>query len=68
MYLRTLIIHCLLVMSFTGLFDLCLHKKQLLILCIALGYSLLSCDPLQFIGLVFVCGFRSVVNVNTYVQ
>lgn len=49
-------------------FVLCLHQKQLLILCIALGYSLLSCGPLQFIGLVFVCGFRSVVNVNTYVQ
>lgn len=49
-------------------FVLCLHQKQLLILCIALGYSLLSCGPLQLIGLFFSVGLRSIVNVNTHVQ
>lgn len=39
-------------------FVLCLHQKQLLILCIALGYSLLSCGPLQLIGLFFFCWFK----------
>lgn len=35
-------------------FVVCLHLKQLLILCIALGYSLFRCDPLQWIGLGFL--------------
>lgn len=46
-------------------FVVCLHHKQLLILCIALGYSLFRCDPLQWIGLGFLLWM---LKFNTYVQ
>lgn len=46
-------------------FVVCLHHKQLLILCIALGYSLFRCDPLQWIGLGFLLWM---LKFNIYVQ